>query len=147
MTPKSRIIIDTDPGVDDVIAMLLAFNANLEQLEVICLWNALAVFHVVEKEIEWYESVNPAAYSSFFMASKIPAYKEMLRILRENPPDTISILAMGPLTNVALAAAENPETFLKVKEVVVMGGAINVPGNVTPAAEFNTASFHHATSI
>ncbi|KKP02455.1 inosine-uridine preferring nucleoside hydrolase [Trichoderma harzianum] len=84
------------------------------------------------------DSVNSATYSPFFTASKVPAYKEMLRILKENLPDTISILVMGPLTNVALAAAEDPETFLKVKEVVVMGGAINVPGNVTPVAEFNT---------
>lgn len=78
------------------------------------------------------------SFSTFFTPSKVPAHKEILRILKESPTDTISIVTLGPMTNVALAATEDPETFLRAKQLVVMGGAVHVPGNITPTAEFNT---------
>jgi inosine-uridine nucleoside N-ribohydrolase len=52
-------------------------------------------------------------------------------------PNEVTLFALGPATNIALAIRKNPEIVPLVKKVIYMGGAIDVPGNSTPAAEFN----------
>ncbi|MEK0084057.1 nucleoside hydrolase [Benzoatithermus flavus] len=60
----------------------------------------------------------------------------LIDAIRRNPNE-VTILAVGPLTNLALAFRKDPDIVPLVKRIVYMGGAIEVPGNVTPAAEFN----------
>jgi inosine-uridine nucleoside N-ribohydrolase len=52
-------------------------------------------------------------------------------------PGEITIIAIGPCTNLQIAATQDPTIIPKVKKVIYMGGAVNVAGNTTPAAEFN----------
>jgi len=52
-------------------------------------------------------------------------------------PHEVTLLAIGPLTNIALAIRTAPEIVPLIKRIVYMGGAIEIPGNTTPAAEFN----------
>lgn len=66
-------------------------------------------------------------------------------LLRE-PPGTVSLCPTGPLTNVALAMIKEPRIVPRIREIVLMGGAIEL-GNVTPAAEFNIYVDPHAASV
>jgi purine nucleosidase/pyrimidine-specific ribonucleoside hydrolase len=59
-------------------------------------------------------------------------------------PDELSLIALGPLTNVAKALEADKKRMKSFREVIIMGGAIGIPGNVTPAAEFNIFVDPHA---
>lgn len=52
-------------------------------------------------------------------------------------PNQVTLFVLGPATNVALAIRKNPEIVPLVKQVLYMGGSVDVPGNTTPTAEFN----------
>jgi purine nucleosidase len=60
----------------------------------------------------------------------------MIRTISENPGE-VTLVTLGALTNVASALLREPGLARKVKEVYTMGGAVLVPGNITPVAEFN----------
>ncbi|MCA9884573.1 MAG: nucleoside hydrolase, partial [Anaerolineae bacterium] len=63
------------------------------------------------------------------------AVDKIIKLIRENPG--IELVTLGPLTNIALAIGKAPDIIEKVSRCVVMGGAANTVGNVTPAAEYN----------
>lgn len=61
----------------------------------------------------------------------------LLNTLNNYEPDTISLIALGPLTNLAKAIKKDSTSFNRVKEILSMGGAYRIHGNCSPVAEFN----------
>lgn len=57
--------------------------------------------------------------------------------LRSEPAGSVTICALAPLTNIALAFQKAPDIVGRIREIVVMGGGFSEGGNITPAAEFN----------
>ena len=72
---------------------------------------------------------------------------DMLEALEEEPENTLEIIALGPLTNLAVAVRLAPETMKRVKRITVMGSAGLGTGNVTPASEFNIWADPEAAKI
>ena len=89
------------------------------------------------------------------MADRLPASDRAVR--RDAPgflldmirrfPDELTLIATGPLTNVAQAIQRDVETMRRLRALTVMGGAIRVPGNVGPVSEFNFAVDPEAAAI
>ena len=168
-----KIIFDTDPGIDDAMALL--FIEACPALDLVAVTtvfgnadidtttrNALylkdrfglkaPVFQGTDKPL-----VRPRSPSPTFVHGENglgdveltglkpaqpeakPAYQAIVDLARENPGE-ITLVAVGPLTNLALALNADPEVATLLKAVVIMGGAFGVagkPGNVTPVAEAN----------
>jgi inosine-uridine nucleoside N-ribohydrolase len=68
--------------------------------------------------------------------SPLHAGRLIPRLARRHPKE-ITLIALGPLTNLAWGLQEDPEGMAMLKDVVIMGGAVRTKGNVTPFAEFN----------
>ncbi|MGB9243258.1 MAG: nucleoside hydrolase [Candidatus Acidiferrales bacterium] len=163
-----RVIIDTDPGVDDALAILLALRSPELQVEAITpvagnvpldftLPNALKLVeiagrtdvpvaggarHPLVRKLITGERVhgNNGLAGVEFPEPKIKpvaeSAPEMIRKIVKANPGEITIVAVGPLTNVALALRDDQDLAAKIKSIVIMGGSLS-GGNVTPAAEFN----------
>jgi len=184
---KKRVIIDTDPGVDDALALLLALRSPELHVEAIttvngnvplkqATKNATAILDLLNPDPrpilaagaarplkkgrigaqsvhgsdglgELYRFKNPdgsCRYPEVKLAQDIPDATKVLLDLLNRYPDDLTLLTLGPLTNLA-ETLHADETLVKgLRELITMGGAISVPGNITPAAEFNIFVDPHA---
>jgi purine nucleosidase len=71
-----------------------------------------------------------------YAAEAEPGVDALVRLVAERPGE-VTVVAIGPLTNIAVSAATDPSFARNVKQLWVMGGANNARGNITPAAEYN----------
>jgi purine nucleosidase len=74
------------------------------------------------------------------------AVDAIVAMLRAHPPGTLTLCPTGPLTNIATALQKAPDVVPRIREIVLMGGAIG-EGNITPAAEFNVHVDPHAAEV
>ncbi|MGE5374054.1 MAG: nucleoside hydrolase [Bacteroidota bacterium] len=176
--PK-RILFDTDPGIDDACAILLALaspelslkglsivhgNCSLEQATT----NALSILELADAahvpvamgcELPLVQPSLLApethgntglGYAQLPAPRTAPIVQHGIDFLIEkilSSPGEVTLVAIGPLTNVALAIRQEPRIVQAVNEVIVMGGAIRYEGNTTALAEFNTYVDPHAAHV
>ena len=176
---QKRIILDTDPGIDDSLAILLALASpeiSLEGLSVVHgnsstqqgTINALSVLELAKAshipvyqgcdlplvqpsllapETHGEQGIGYAKLSAPLGQPKVQKGSDYLIEKIMSSPGEITLVAIGPLTNIALAIRQEPRIVENVKEVFIMGGAIRHEGNTTPLAEFNTYVDPHAAHI
>ena len=172
-----KVIIDTDPGVDDALALLFALSSpelNVEAITVVAgnvrlelaLENALRMVQIagrsdipvaagarepLERSLVTATSHGPNGLGGveFPIPTIKPADKpaaEMIRTIVSSSPGEMSIICLGPLTNIATVLRNSPEVAKQIKEIVLMGGSLS-GGNMTPVAEFNMYVDPEAASI
>ena len=146
-----KLWIDTDTASDDAVALLMALREPSVQVLGISVERAGTYAPPV------YAGANKPLYRNTDFAVVChgvdglsdrgypdPALKAatgnavdaMLQCARANPGE-LELVTLGPLTNVAIAAFKDPESFRCFKSVTIMGGALRMPGNWSPVSEFN----------
>ena len=159
-------LIDTDTASDDAVALIMALraphvhvlgittvagNVGLEQATKNALYTVelcqsnVPVFMGASKPLcgplndaSWFhgrDGLGDHGYATKRLPEKEHAVDALIRIIEGSP--AITLLTLGPLTNLALALASRPALIDKIARCVVMGGNPCCVGNVTPAAEFN----------
>ncbi|WVZ99472.1 hypothetical protein U9M48_044763 [Paspalum notatum var. saurae] len=179
-THRHKLIIDTDPGIDDSMAILMAFRApTVEIIGLTTIFgnvstegatrNALLLCEraghpevpVAEGSPEPLKGGKPRVadfvhgsdgIGNLFLpaptANKVDeSAAEFLVNKASEFPGEVSVLALGPLTNVALAIKRDSNFVSKVKKIVVLGGAFFAAGNINPAAEANILGDPEAADI
>ena len=163
-------LIDTDPGLDDALALLYAWNSPSLRLAALTtvagnvpvaaatrnLLRLVALRGIVPPPIaEGAEAplgrplVTATAYHGDDGLGDLPEWPpsaltlvsqsaaELIVQTARQAIEPLTLIALGPLTNVALALERDPAALGRLARVVVMGGAVDVRGNMTPTAEFN----------
>lgn len=184
MKADKILLIDTDPGIDDALALALAFrhpnvqvplvttvagNTGLESVTtnaqlLLPLFGADAstvlakgAAKPLKRNIETAEDfhgpdglggVRDSVAKQIDKPSVVKAngIKRIVEAAKLYGKD-LTIVALGPLTNIARALAQNEKAMRSIGSLVIMGGAVRVPGNTTPAAEFNFFADPHAAEI
>lgn len=163
-----KVIIDTDPGIDDAVALTLAlFDPGLDVLAITATGGNVEPEQATRNVQTVVEQLDPPRWPRFgsalssspsgavhakhlhgadglgesdFRAVELhhqhPSDKLIADAVRGDPHE-ITLLALGPLTNIAGAFRRDPELPKLVKQVVHSGGSVAKGGNVTAAAEFN----------
>lgn len=162
-----KIIIDTDAGHDDVLAMILLVKSKRVDIKAIAtvagnstVRNAtrntaftldllnrrdIPIFSgksnpikrtLITAVVHGKSGLDGVNTSNTNFKLTTDAHKRIIEIVRANPHQ-VTILTLGPLTNIARAFKADPKLPSLVKEIVIMGGAINVCGNKNRVAEFN----------
>jgi purine nucleosidase len=180
MPTTQRIIIDTDPGQDDALAILLALaSPELEVLGITAVagnvplalteTNARKICELAGKpETRVFAGAVRPLVRALVTAEevhgktgldgpdlpqpKMPLEKQhavdfIIETLLSEPSGTVTLCALGPLTNVALALIREPNIASRIKQIVLMGGGFFEGGNVTPTAEFNIYVDPHAADV